>query len=284
MTRLIHEISELTREPGVVRAFVPTMGALHQGHLDLVDASRSLVGKDGEVVVSIFVNPTQFGNATEVSKYPRTLESDLARCEASGVDIVFAPSVGEMYPDGTQTSQYVSVQPGPLGSILEGVDRPGHFAGMLTIVAKLLNLVQPNFAAFGEKDYQQLALISHMVQQLNFPVKVVGVQTRREPDGLAMSSRNAFLNPEQRTEAASISRALFAAQAVVGNVDAKLSAARDLLSGQIETSYLVAMTSDLSRKLDGTEIAIEGRILFAGLLGSTRLIDNVPLGGVNPNE
>jgi pantoate--beta-alanine ligase len=284
MTRLIHEISELTREPGVVRAFVPTMGALHQGHLDLVDASRSLVGKDGEVVVSIFVNPTQFGNATEVSKYPRTLESDLARCEASGVDIVFAPSVGEMYPDGTQTSQYVSVQPGPLGSILEGVDRPGHFAGMLTIVAKLLNLVQPNFAAFGEKDYQQLALISHMVQQLNFPVKVVGVQTRREPDGLAMSSRNAFLNPEQRTEAASISRALFAAQAVVGNVDAKLSAARDLLSGQIETSYLVAMASDLSRKLDGTEIAIEGRILFAGLLGSTRLIDNVPLGGVNPNE
>jgi pantoate--beta-alanine ligase len=284
MTRLIHEISELTREPGVVRAFVPTMGALHQGHLDLVDASRSLVGKDGEVVVSIFVNPTQFGNATEVSKYPRTLESDLARCEASGVDIVFAPSVGEMYPDGTQTSQYVSVQPGPLGSILEGVDRPGHFAGMLTIVAKLLNLVQPNFAAFGEKDYQQLALISHMVQQLNFPVKVVGVQTRREPDGLAMSSRNAFLNPEQRTEAASISRALFAAQAVVGNVDAKLSAARDLLSGQIETSYLVAMTSDLSRKLDGTEIAIEGRILFAGLLGSTRLIDNVSLGGVNPNE
>ena len=284
MTRLIHEISELTREPGVVRAFVPTMGALHQGHLDLVDASRSLVGKDGEVVVSIFVNPTQFGNATEVSKYPRTLESDLARCEASGVDIVFAPSVGEMYPDGTQTSQYVSVQPGPLGSILVGVDRPGHFAGMLTIVAKLLNLVQPNFAAFGEKDYQQLALISHMVQQLNFPVKVVGVQTRREPDGLAMSSRNAFLNPEQRTEAASISRALFAAQAGEGNVDAKLSAARDLLSGQIETSYLVAMTSDLSRKLDGTEIAIEGRILFAGLLGSTRLIDNVPLGGVNPNE
>lgn len=284
MTRLIHEISELTREPGVVRAFVPTMGALHQGHLDLVDASRSLVGKDGEVVVSIFVNPTQFGNATEVSKYPRTLESDLAQCEASGVDIVFAPSVSEMYPDGTQTSKYVSVQPGPLGSILEGVDRPGHFAGMLTIVAKLLNLVQPNFAAFGEKDYQQLALISHMVQQLNFPVKVVGVQTRREPDGLAMSSRNAFLNPEQRTEAASISRALFAAQAVEGNVDAKLSAARDLLSRQVETSYLVAMTSDLSRKLDGTEIAIEGRILFAGLLGSTRLIDNVPLGGVNPNE
>lgn len=278
MTKLIHDIGELTREPGVVRAFVPTMGALHQGHLDLVDASRALVGKDGEVVVSIFVNPTQFGHATEVSQYPRTLESDLAQCEASGVDIVIAPSVSEMYPGGTQTSQYVSVQPGPVGSILEGVDRPGHFAGVLTIVAKLLNIVQPNFATFGEKDYQQLALISHMVQQLNFPVKVVGVQTRREPDGLAMSSRNTFLNPKQRAEAVSISRALFAAQSVEGNIDAKLSAARDLLSEQIETSYLVAMTPDLSRKLDGTEIAMEGRILFAGVLGSTRLIDNMMIG------
>jgi pantoate--beta-alanine ligase len=278
MTKLIHDIGDLTREPGVVRAFVPTMGALHQGHLDLVDASRALVGKDGEVVVSIFVNPTQFGNVTDVSQYPRTLESDLAHCEANGVDIVFVPSVDDMYPGGTQTSQYVSVQPGPLGSILEGVDRPGHFAGVLTIVAKLLNIVQPNFATFGEKDYQQLALISQMVQQLNFPVKVVGVQTRREPDGLAMSSRNTFLNPEQRTQAASISRALFAAQGIEGNIDAKLSAALDLLSEQIKTSYLVAMTSDLSRKLDGTENVTQGRILFAGHLGSTRLIDNMGIG------
>jgi pantoate--beta-alanine ligase len=284
MTKLIHEISDLTREPGVVRAFVPTMGALHQGHLDLVDASRALVGTGGEVVVSIFVNPTQFGNATEVSKYPRTLESDLAQCEASGVDIVFAPGVSDMYPDGIETSQYVSVQPGPLGSILEGADRPGHFAGMLTIVAKLLNLVQPNLATFGEKDYQQLALISHMVQQLNFPVKVIGVQTRREPDGLAMSSRNAFLNPEQRVQAASISRALLAAQGTEGNIYAKLSAARDELSGEIKTSYLVAMTPDLSRELVGTENANEGRLLFAGLLGSTRLIDNMTVAKVNPSE
>jgi len=284
MTKLIHDIGDLTREPGVVRAFVPTMGALHQGHLDLVDASRALVGPGGEVIVSIFVNPTQFGSATDVSQYPRTLESDFAQCEASGVDIVFAPSVSQMYPDGIESSQYVSVQPGPLGSILEGADRPGHFDGVLTIVAKLLNLVQPNFATFGEKDYQQLALISHMVQQLNFPVNVVGVQTRREPDGLAMSSRNAFLNPEQRTEAASISRALFAAQRVEGNIDAKLSAARDELSGEIKTSYLVAMTPDLTRKLDGTENATQGRILFAGLLGSTRLIDNMTVGKVNSSE
>lgn len=284
MTKLIHEVGELSREPGVVRAFVPTMGALHQGHLDLVDASRALVGKDGEVVVSIFVNPTQFGQATDVAQYPRTLASDLAQCEASGVDIVFAPSVGDMYPGGTQPSQYVSVQPGPLGSILEGVDRPGHFAGVLTIVAKLLNLVQPDFATFGEKDYQQLVLITQMVQQLNFPVKVVGVQTRREADGLAMSSRNTFLDPEQRTQAASISRALLAAQGTQGNIDAKLSATREALSGGIKTSYLVAMASDLSRKLDGTENVTQGRLLFAGLLGSTRLIDNVTLGKVNSNE
>ena len=284
MTKLIHDSHELKSEMGVIRAFIPTMGALHQGHLDLVDAARALVGADGEVVMSIFVNPTQFGHATEVSQYPRTLESDLAQCAANGVDIVFAPSVNEMYPDGIETSQYVSVQPGPQGSILEGVDRPGHFAGVLTIVAKLLNLVQPNFATFGEKDYQQLALISRMVQQLNFPVKVVGVQTRREPDGLAMSSRNAFLTPEQRTEAASISRALFAAQRVEGNIDAKLSAARDALSGEIKTSYLVAMTNDLSRELVGTENAHQGRLLFAGLLGSTRLIDNMPLGEVNSSE
>jgi pantoate--beta-alanine ligase len=284
MTKLIHDTSELSREPGVIRAFVPTMGALHQGHLDLVDAARALVGIDGEVVMSIFVNPTQFGHATEVSQYPRTLESDLAQCEASGVDIVFAPSVGHMYPDGIATSQLVSVQPGPLGSILEGADRPGHFAGVLTIVAKLLNLIQPNAAIFGEKDYQQLALISHMVQQLNFPVKVVGVQTRREPDGLAMSSRNVFLDPEQRAQAVSISRALFAAQGTDGNVDAKLSAARAVLSREIETSYLVAMSPDLSRELVGTEIATQGRILFAGLLGSTRLIDNMSIGKVNLSE
>jgi pantoate--beta-alanine ligase len=284
MTRLIHDASELSPEPGVIRAFVPTMGALHQGHLDLVAAARALVGPGGQVVMSIFVNPTQFGRATEVSQYPRTLESDLAECETSGVDIVFAPSVSHMYPNGIETSQHVTVQPGPLGSVLEGADRPGHFAGVLTVVAKLLNLVQPNFATFGEKDYQQLALISQMVQQLNFPVKVVGVQTRREPDGLAMSSRNAFLNPEQRSQAASIARALFAAQGTYGNVDAKLSSARDVLSREIKTSYLVATTPDLSRELAGTEDATQGRLLFAGLLGSTRLIDNMSIGKVNLSE
>lgn len=284
MTKLIHDSGELKSRAGVIRAFIPTMGALHQGHLDLVDAARELVGPSGEIVVSIFVNPTQFGHATEVSQYPRTLESDVAQCEANGVDIVFAPSVSEMYPDGIETSQHVSVQPGPLGSLLEGADRPGHFAGVLTIVAKLLNLVQPKFATFGEKDYQQLVLISQMVQQLNFPVKVVGVRTRREPDGLAMSSRNAFLNPDQRQQAVSISRALFAAQEAEGNIDTKLGIAQALLAGEVKTSYLVAMTNDLSRELAGTENPSEGRLLFAGLLGSTRLIDNVSIRKVNSSE
>lgn len=284
MTILIHKISELERTAGVQRAFVPTMGALHQGHLDLVKSARELVGPDGEVVMSIFVNPTQFGHASDVLQYPRTLESDLAKCEVSGVDIVFAPSVDEMYPQGIEVSQWLSVQPGPLGFFLEGADRPGHFAGVLTIVAKLLNLVQPDFTIFGEKDYQQLVVISQMVQQLNFPVKVLGVQTRREPDGLAMSSRNAFLNQDQRHEAVSISRALFAAQGVSGSVGTKLNVARAELSEEIEISYLVAMTNDLSRELAETENVSDGRILFAGVLGSTRLIDNMPIGTVNFNE
>lgn len=284
MTKLINDVSELKRKTGVIRAFVPTMGALHQGHLDLVDVARTLVGADGEVVMSIFVNPTQFEHASEVAQYPKTLESDFAKCEASGVDIVFSPSVSAMYPDGIETLQQVSVQPGPLGSALEGADRPAHFAGVLTIVAKLLNLVQPNFATFGEKDYQQLVLISQMVQQLKFPVKILGVQTRREPDGLAMSSRNAFLTTEQRIHAASISRALYAAQGIEGNIDAKLSAARAILSGEITTSYLVAMTNDLATELVGAENPSEGRLLFAGLLGTTRLIDNMPIGKVNSSE
>jgi pantoate--beta-alanine ligase len=280
VTKLIRAGGDLKKGSEVTRAFVPTMGSLHQGHIDLVDAARDLVGPDGEVVLSIFVNPTQFASAGQVADYPRTLESDLAKCEAAGVDIVFAPSVEEMYPDGIQTSAYVSVQPGPLGLVLEGVDRPGHFAGVLTIVAKLLNLTQPNFTTFGEKDYQQLVLISQMVQQLDFPVKVEGVQTRRESDGLAMSSRNAFLDPAQRLQATSIARALFAARSVEGSIDTKLKAARAELSGEISTSYLTVMSNDLSGELAGTEIEPEGRLLFAGSLGATRLIDNIPIGKV----
>jgi len=256
---------------------VPTMGALHQGHLDLVDAARERVGSNGEVVVTIFVNPTQFGHTAEFEHYPRSLESDFEKCQTSGVDIVFAPSAAEMYPDAGAPSQYVSVQPGPLGAILEGADRPGHFAGVLTIVAKLLNLTKPDFAFFGEKDYQQLILISQMVRHLNFPVHVIGTPTRREADGLAMSSRNMFLDSDQRSQATLISQALVIAQATDGSVAEKLRAARFVLGDKIEPCYLVAMSNDLSQELAVTDTNPEGRLLFAGVLGGTRLIDNMPI-------
>lgn len=253
------------------------MGALHQGHLDLVDAARERVGLNGEVVVTIFVNPTQFGHAAEFEHYPRTLDSDFEKCDTSGVDIVFAPSAAQMYPDAGAPSEYVSVQPGPLGAILEGADRPGHFAGVLTIVAKLFNLIKPDCAFFGEKDYQQLILISQMVRQLNFPVQVIGTPTRREPDGLAMSSRNMFLDSDQRSQATLISQALVIAQSTDGSVAEKLRAARFVVDGKIETSYLVAMSNDLSHELAVTDPNPEGRLLYAGVLGGTRLIDNMPI-------
>jgi pantoate--beta-alanine ligase len=277
VTKLITLSSELDRKNGTNRAVVPTMGALHQGHLDLVDAARERVGSNGEVVVTIFVNPTQFGHTAEFEHYPRTLESDFEKCQTSGVDIVFAPSAAEMYPDAGAPSQYVSVQPGPLGAILEGADRPGHFAGVLTIVAKLLNLTKPDFAFFGEKDYQQLILISQMVRHLNFPVHIIGTPTRREPDGLAMSSRNVFLDSDQRSQATLISQALVIARATDGSVAEKLRAARFVLGDKIETCYLVAMSSDLSQELAVTDTNPEGRLLYAGVLGGTRLIDNMPI-------
>ena len=277
MTKLIHLSGELERKNGGNRAVVPTMGALHQGHLDLVDAARERVGSNGEVVVTIFVNPTQFGQTAEFEHYPRTLESDFEKCYTSGVDIVFAPSAAQMYPDAGAPSEYVSVHPGPLGEILEGADRPGHFTGVLTIVAKLLNLTKPDCAFFGEKDYQQLILISQMVRQLNFPVQIIGTPTRREPDGLAMSSRNVFLDSDQRSQATLISQALAIAQETDGSVAEKLRAARFVVDGKIETSYLVAMSNDLSQELAVTDPNPEGRLLYAGVLGGTRLIDNMPI-------
>jgi len=277
VTKLIHLSSELEKKHVGNRAVVPTMGALHQGHLDLVDAARERVGLNGEVVVTIFVNPTQFGHSAEFEHYPRTLDSDFEKCYTSGVDIVFAPSAAQMYPDAGAPSEYVSVQPGPLGAILEGADRPGHFAGVLTIVAKLFNLIKPDCAFFGEKDYQQLILISQMVRQLNFPVQVIGTPTRREPDGLAMSSRNMFLDSDQRSQATLISQALVIAQSTDGSVAEKLRAARFVVDGKIETSYLVAMSNDLSHELAVTDPNPEGRLLYAGVLGGTRLIDNMPI-------
>ncbi|WP_431771831.1 pantoate--beta-alanine ligase [Streptomyces cucumeris] len=197
-------------------AVVMTMGALHEGHASLIRAARARVGAKGLVTVTVFVNPLQFGAGEDLDRYPRTLDADLEVAAAAGADIVFAPRPEDVYPGG---EPLIRLAAGPLGERYEGASRPGHFDGMLTVVAKLLHLTRPDVAFFGEKDAQQLALIRRMVDDLNFPVEVVGVPTVREDDGLALSSRNRYLSRDERGTALALSRALFAGR------DAGLSAA-----------------------------------------------------------
>ncbi|MEV7755372.1 pantoate--beta-alanine ligase [Streptomyces griseofuscus] len=207
-TALLHTAQELhARTRKGRRAVVMTMGALHEGHATLVRTAREIAGPDGEVVVTVFVNPLQFGAGEDLDRYPRTLEADLKIAEQAGADAVFAPSVDEVYPGG---DPQVRVTAGPMGERLEGSSRPGHFDGMLTVVAKLLHLTRPDLALYGQKDAQQLALIRRMVRDLNFGIEIVGVPTVREEDGLALSSRNRFLSPDERRTALALSRALFA--------------------------------------------------------------------------
>ncbi|WP_314410239.1 pantoate--beta-alanine ligase [Streptomyces sp. DSM 40484] len=189
------------------RAVVMTMGALHEGHATLIRTARRLAGGDGEVVVTVFVNPLQFGAGEDLDRYPRTLDADIKIAEQAGADVVFAPSVDEVYPGG---EPQVRISAGPMGKRLEGSTRPGHFDGMLTVVAKLLHLTGPDVALFGQKDAQQLALIRRMVRDLNFGLEIVGVPTVREADGLALSSRNRYLSAGERRTALALSQALFA--------------------------------------------------------------------------
>ncbi|MFG2681852.1 pantoate--beta-alanine ligase [Streptomyces sp. NPDC048392] len=189
------------------RAVVMTMGALHEGHATLIRTARDLAGPDGEVVVTVFVNPLQFGAGEDLDRYPRTPDADLKIAGQAGADAVFAPSVDEVYPGG---EPQVRVTAGPMGELLEGASRPGHFDGMLTVVAKLLHLTRPDLALYGQKDAQQLALIRRMVRDLNFGVEIVGVPTVREEDGLALSSRNRYLSARERRTALALSQALFA--------------------------------------------------------------------------
>jgi pantoate--beta-alanine ligase len=259
------------RGAGYVVVLVPTMGALHAGHRELIRTARRMPG--ARVVVSIFVNPLQFGPGEDLEAYPRRFEADLAICREEGVDVVFAPSGPQMYPEGSNT---VTVHPGPLGAELEGASRPGHFAGVLTVVAKLLGIVGPHAAVFGEKDYQQLALVSRMVAELNMGVRIVGGSTVREADGLAISSRNAYLSAGQREDAVALSAALTAgAHAGPRGAGAVLAAAREVLAaaGGVRLDYLELRGADLGRAPeDGT-----GRLLVAAHVGTTRLIDNVPV-------
>ncbi|MCX3061339.1 pantoate--beta-alanine ligase, partial [Streptomyces beihaiensis] len=222
---LLHKSAELRARPRAgQRVVVMTMGALHEGHAALIRAARERAGADGEVVVTVFVNPLQFGAGEDLDRYPRTLDADVELAAAAGADTVFAPSADEVYPGG---QPQVRITAGPMGERLEGASRPGHFDGMLTVVAKLLHLTRADVALYGQKDAQQLALIRRMVRDLNFDVEIVAVPTVREADGLALSSRNRYLSPDERAAALALSRALFAGR----DRHAAGEAPRQVLSG-----------------------------------------------------
>ena len=265
------------RRAGEPIALVPTMGALHAGHASLVRTARAATG--GPVVVSIFVNPMQFGPGEDLDRYPRTLEADLEVCAAEGVDVVFAPAVAQMYPGGFSHDSVhdgVTVASGALATILDGRSRPGHFDGVLTVVAKLFGLVRPDVAVFGQKDYQQLTLVRRMVRDLCLAIEIVGAETVREADGLALSSRNRYLDAEQRQVALALSRALRAAQerAPYGLPAARWAAMSVLRAEpRLELDYLALTSPDLGEPPETGE----GRILVAATVGTTRLIDNAPI-------
>jgi pantoate--beta-alanine ligase len=252
-------------------AVVMTMGALHEGHETLM---RAAAGQADRVIVTIFVNPLQFGPDEDYDRYPRTLDADLGVCARAGVDVVFAPSREEVYPGGDPA---VRVDPGPGGRVLEGASRPGFFDGVLTVVNKLLHLTRPDLAFFGEKDYQQLALVTAMVRDTDLPVRVVGVPIVREPDGLARSSRNRYLSADERVVALALSAALRAgdrAGAAGAGASGLLAAARSAFeqagAGRARLDYLV-LTDPLLGPAPGRGPA---RLLVAGYVGDTRLIDN----------
>jgi pantoate--beta-alanine ligase len=249
---------------------VPTMGALHDGHLSLIRTAKRVQG--AVVVVSIFVNPLQFGAGEDLDAYPRTLDGDLASLRAEGVEVAFTPTAADIYPDGPRTS----VHPGPLGAELEGATRPTHFAGVLTVVLKLLQIVRPDRAFFGEKDYQQLVLVRQMVADLNVATEIVGVPIVREADGLAMSSRNRYLDDVDREQAGALSAALLAGMyAASGGPASALDAARAVLE---EVPAIAVDYLEVRDPMLGPAPA-EGiaRMLVAARLGNTRLLDNIAI-------
>jgi len=261
--------------PGTRRAVVPTMGALHAGHVQLIREARARAGVDGHVTVTIFVNPMQFAAGEDLDRYPRSLEDDVALCAHEGADLVFAPSVETVYRDANPT---VTVDPGPLGTLLEGAIRPGHFRGVLTVVHKLVSLTGASLALFGEKDYQQLVLIRRMVRDLDLAVEVVGVPTVRADDGLALSSRNSYLSDSDRRLALVVPRAL-----VIGAETAREGGTpRDVVSAvqtyldehdDLVTDYAVVTDPDLGAPPEHGE----ARLLLAVRVGPVRLLDSARL-------
>ena len=272
----MRDLSDSWRGEGLILGFVPTMGALHEGHLSLIRIARS---KADRVVVSVFVNPTQFGPSEDYTRYPRNTDEDLAACEEEGADAVFMPSVEEMYPKGYST--YVEVE--GLTEGLCGRFRPGHFRGVATVVTKLFNAVRPHIAVFGMKDAQQFFVIKRMTRDLDFGIEIVPGPTVREPDGLAMSSRNRYLSPQERAEAPVLYRALLVAKDLI-----EQNGVRDPSEVKREMNRFISEESSLVRVqyieiVDTTELKpvelVEGEVLIAiaAFLGNTRLIDNIIL-------
>lgn len=269
----------LTERHGITRFLVPTMGALHRGHTSLFDQARGETGKDGDVIATIFVNPVQFGPNEDFDAYPRPLEADLEKCADHGVDAVFAPDVSEVYA----ADRSISVGENRLSTTLCGASRPGHFDGVCTVVAKLFNLTRPDAAIFGEKDFQQLAVIRRLVRDLDFPVRIVAGPTVREADGLALSSRNIYLSAEQRTEAPTLARSLREVAAAIASGEiGDPSEARQEFLDRFASASLARL--DYFEIVDSSTLAPlqsfaghEPRLIAAAFFGKTRLIDNVGL-------
>jgi len=263
-----------TQPPGNRRVLVPTMGALHRAHGELIRVAREHAGRDGEVAVSIFVNPLQFEPGSDYERYPRPEKADENLCQKAGVDLLFRPSVTEMYGD----DRSVFVEESSLSKMLEGESRPGHFRGVCTAVAKLFNLLAPDAAVFGEKDFQQLVIVRRMVRDLNFKVDIIAVPTVREPDGLACSSRNQYLNVEERKQATVLYKALLAA------ADADKKSARDLIAlarkvineaPLARIDYVELVDSETFQPVETSRP--NSLLALAVFFGKTRLIDNIRL-------
>ncbi|MEM9513774.1 MAG: pantoate--beta-alanine ligase [Actinomycetota bacterium] len=266
--------SDDTRRSGTTIGFVPTMGALHEGHLALVERAQQQCDR---VVVSIFVNPLQFNQPADFDAYPRPIDADIDQCARLGVDVVFAPTGAAMYPDGFETT----VTAGSLADAMEGAHRPGHFDGVVTVVTKLFNIVAPDVAVFGEKDFQQLAIVRRLVTDLDLGVTIVGLPTVREPDGLALSSRNRRLSPAQRRAAVAVPRALDAAihAARRGTIADALAAAAAVYDAAeaVTPAYTEIFDPDTLQPLTGLDdrrVPGRARIATAALVGDVRLIDN----------
>jgi len=264
--------TEALRREGRTIGFVPTMGFLHEGHLSLMRWARQ---ENDIVVVSIFVNPSQFGPHEDLDRYPRDVAGDTKKCAAAGVDILFMPEAGEMYPE--KPVVFVTVE--GLSDILEGAVRPGHFRGVATVVAKLFNIVKPHTAYFGQKDFQQCAVVKRMAKDLNMDVDIIVLPTVREQDGLALSSRNTYLNPGERLAAASVSRALFVARDLIRanerDIEAIKQKMQSVLIGEpgLEIDYIEFADPDSLAPLRAVQD--KNVLLVAVRLGNTRLIDNL---------